>query len=670
MPNFSLVVSVVTLACGAVAMLMAASTSSYAAPMQPPVTNNNNVEAKTEAKKTSTSTELEQPNVAEIDTEHQIAVTSADSAISFPTSADSSLLVPIPSDTADSDSITRARAAEINTERQVAVTPAPAAISSLTSDDSSLLEPIPGDTADSDSMTQVTSVSQLSDIQPTDWVFQALKSLVERYGCIAGYPDRLYRGQRAINRYEFAASLNACLNKINELLSSGLANQVRKEDLAALQKMQEEFAAELAAIRDRVDALEAKTARLEARQFSTTTTLNGLAFVNITGARAGYPVRRELGFRAPGGVPATENVSKANITLSNLVWLNLLTSFTGRDLLTTQLVAGNGNSPANQFVSAGLTNTAGVPFTDQTAAPNPNHVAIQELNYQFPVFNDRTILKIGPRIVWYRIFDTNRFTVFFNGAGSFNSINSTLSSPVKQGSGAVLLSSLGNKFDVAVGYLAESNTFLPSPPFNSASNPREGLTGGTNIFTAQLTFKPTQDINLRLLYNRINQQAFMGQVGGFAPINGLADDGFGGSLRNGQSNVYIANFDWLITPRIGLFGRYSFSNTNLNPTNSQRPTGKLTAQSFQVGLAFPDLFKRGAQATISFGMPFDYTSGRKFLVSGGGNGGTEYDLEAEYFLPLTQNIAIVPNLYFIFNPNNFSNNPTIFVGNLRLQFNF
>ena len=32
---------------------------------------------------------------------------------------------------------------------------------------------------------QVTSVSQLSDVQPTDWAFQALQSLVERYGCIA-----------------------------------------------------------------------------------------------------------------------------------------------------------------------------------------------------------------------------------------------------------------------------------------------------------------------------------------------------------------------------------------------------------------------------------------------------------------------------------------------------
>ncbi|OUL17398.1 hypothetical protein BV378_38485, partial [Nostoc sp. RF31YmG] len=60
-------------------------------------------------------------------------------------------------------------------------------------------------------MSQVTSVSQFSDVQPTDWAFQALQSLVERYGCIAGYPNGTYRGNRALTRYEFAAGLNACL---------------------------------------------------------------------------------------------------------------------------------------------------------------------------------------------------------------------------------------------------------------------------------------------------------------------------------------------------------------------------------------------------------------------------------------------------------------------------
>ena len=37
---------------------------------------------------------------------------------------------------------------------------------------------------------QVTSVSQLRDVSPTDWAYEALRSLVERYGCIVGYPDK------------------------------------------------------------------------------------------------------------------------------------------------------------------------------------------------------------------------------------------------------------------------------------------------------------------------------------------------------------------------------------------------------------------------------------------------------------------------------------------------
>lgn len=33
-------------------------------------------------------------------------------------------------------------------------------------------------------LAQITSVSELSDVQPTDWAYQALQSLVEQYGCI------------------------------------------------------------------------------------------------------------------------------------------------------------------------------------------------------------------------------------------------------------------------------------------------------------------------------------------------------------------------------------------------------------------------------------------------------------------------------------------------------
>lgn len=85
------------------------------------------------------------------------------------------------------------------------------------------------DQSDEAEQDQVTSVSQLTDVRPTDWAFQALQSLVERYGCIVGYPDKTFRGNRALTRYEFAAGLNACLDKIQELLAAATADFVKKK---------------------------------------------------------------------------------------------------------------------------------------------------------------------------------------------------------------------------------------------------------------------------------------------------------------------------------------------------------------------------------------------------------------------------------------------------------
>jgi hypothetical protein len=173
------------------------------------------------------------------------------------------------------------------------------------------------------SQSQVTSVSQFSDVQPTDWAFQALQSLVERYGCIAGYPNGTYRGNRALTRYEFAAGLNACLDRVNELIATATADLVTKQDLATLQRLQEEFSAELATLRGRVDSLEARTAELEANQFSTTTKLVGEAIFAVSDAFG-------------------DRTGEANNTVfQDRVRLGLQTSFTGRDVLTTRLSAGN-----------------------------------------------------------------------------------------------------------------------------------------------------------------------------------------------------------------------------------------------------------------------------------------------------------------------------------------
>ena len=109
---------------------------------------------------------------------------------------------------------------------------------------------------------QVTSVTQFSDVYPTDWAYQALSNLVEQYGCVAGYPNGTFRGNRAMTRYEAAALLNACLDRITEVTDE-------------LRRLMKEFETELAILRGRVDGLEARVGELESTQFSTTTKLKG-----------------------------------------------------------------------------------------------------------------------------------------------------------------------------------------------------------------------------------------------------------------------------------------------------------------------------------------------------------------------------------------------------------
>ncbi|MFZ9607570.1 MAG: iron uptake porin, partial [Vulcanococcus sp.] len=89
------------------------------------------------------------------------------------------------------------------------------------------------------SKEQVTSITQFSDVQPTDWAYQALSNLIERYGCVAGYPNGTYRGSRAMTRYEAAALLNACLDRITEVTDE-------------LKRLMKEFEAELAVLKGRV----------------------------------------------------------------------------------------------------------------------------------------------------------------------------------------------------------------------------------------------------------------------------------------------------------------------------------------------------------------------------------------------------------------------------------
>lgn len=517
-------------------------------------------------------------------------------------------------------------------------------------------------------LADITSVSQLSDVQPTDWAFQALQSLVERYGAIAGYPDGTFRGDRALSRYEFAVGLNAALARIEQLLQRD-RDRITAEDWRAIERLQTDFATELAQVRQRLDNLEARTALIAGNQFSTITKLNGVVTFNLAtaGTQGDVRVNRidpndvfSAAARGADGEPIVTKVKDdPQTTFSQVTLLFLTTSFTGEDSLIATLAAGNGNSPANNYTSAGLFNTFGVSTLDFTPSANPNELVIVEAFYSFPVTSS-VQLAVGPQFFWSRYFDTNAFTSSIGkGASGFNTFGSPLVNDLARGSGAVLTWGISEQFDLRLGYVGGLDS----------ANPTVGLFDGNRAFTAQLTYSPTPNLNVRLLYDRSAIAPVDGQIK-TRPLLGVADDGFGGSLEDATADAFGVNFDWLIAPKFGVFGRYTYATTHLTPETHGISGGDVTAQSLQLGVAFPDLGKQGALATLTYVVPFDLLDGEEFLVAGGGDGGTQYEFEAAYYFPLSDRIAIIPSLYAIGNPNNFDANPTIYTGTVNTQFTF
>ncbi|NCV93178.1 MAG: porin, partial [Synechococcaceae bacterium WB7_3xG_012] len=243
---------------------------------------------------------------------------------------------------------------------------------------------------------QVTSITQFSDVQPTDWAYQALSNLIERYGCVAGYPNGTYRGNRAMTRYEAAALLNACLDRITEVTDE-------------LKRLMKEFERELAVLRGRVDGLEARVGELEATQFSTTTKLSGIAtFV--------------VGANSFSGTSPEVDANKAALgatTFNYDLRLVLDTSFTGKDLLRTVLRAGDFDGTA---YFSGLTAL-------ETAFQSPaadNVVAINRLFYNFPVGKDFSVTA-GAKVrvddagmlgMWPSVYPADTVLDFFTYAGA------------------------------------------------------------------------------------------------------------------------------------------------------------------------------------------------------------------------------------------------------------
>ncbi|MTJ17193.1 MULTISPECIES: iron uptake porin [unclassified Dolichospermum] len=516
---------------------------------------------------------------------------------------------------------------------------------------------------ESNSLGQITSVSQFSDVQPTDWAFQALQSLFERYSCgVSGYTNGTFRGNRALSRYEFAAGLNSCLDRVNELIATATADMVTKQDLATLQRLQEEYSTELATIRGQVDALEARTGELEANQFSTTTKLSGEAIFNFSQAFGDKQAVAD-------SLNAKDNPDlDSNATFSNRVRLTLNSSFTGTDQLQTRLNAINinPNSVGTGGTGTGMTRLGYDGST--TTANNNNSITIDKLNYSFNLSKairvkiDATGAELNENV--------NVFNPDFRSSGSGSLSRYGRFSPIyrlaNDGTGITVNVTPSDKFTLSAAYFARDR--------NSAADPESGsgLFDGSNTIFGQLAFKPSKAINIGLTYAHSYQRGETNLFGGTG--SALANAGTTDDDSRTESNNYGIQVSVQPTAKITLGGWAGYT------TASSLVGTPSSAEMFYWAstLGIKDFGKEGNTLGLIFGQSpkvTEVTSEGKSVFKDlkdtlNLERSNSYHVEGLYKVKLSDNILVTPGVLVIFNPENNDKNSTEYVGTLRTTFTF
>lgn len=512
------------------------------------------------------------------------------------------------------------------------------------------------------SQNQVTSVAQFSDVQPTDWAYQALSNLVERYGCVAGYPESTFKGKQALSRFEAAALLNACLDRVTEVTDE-------------LRRLQKEFSKELAVLKGRVDGLEAKVGKLEAAQFSTTTKLKGDTYWSLGGLAFGG---------ANDGTNSNQGVGSSNrnsytaggTTFNYDLRLALNTSFTGKDLLFTRLRAGN-------FATTNAFN--GTPYTLSRLDISPgntvanNILFIDRLYYRFPSGKELTFV-VGPIMrntealaidpTYYgdiKLLDA--FTTF-GAPGTYNKATGG-------GAGVIWKQSVKKGapfFGASLSYVAQnansSDTSAAGGIMNNNSQ--------SNV-TAQLGYQAQQwKTTLAWRYGTCGTAAREGTQAAVAAAacpaavassagNNVSQPTAGWNGNSVDVNNFAYTLAWTpnkngtIVPSISAGWGYSAYNQTgflaVNPAvlgmaasgiNTQLAVNNIAAtQSWTVALQWKDAFIKGNSAGMAVGQPNFVTALRNGQTAQDGN----YVWEWWYKFQVTDNISVSPALFYLSNPS-------------------
>ena len=476
-----------------------------------------------------------------------------------------------------------------------------------------------------DELAQVNSVDQLSDIQSSHWAFQSVKSLVERYGCVAGYPDGTFRGNRSMTRYEFAALLNGCLDRVVALIPSDPSG---KPDMAMVTKLREEFGDELATLRGKVDGLDFRVGELEgANKFSTTAKLKGKVEF-ITGG--------VFGPNDKVGSAAGSDDFEDQITFGQRTRLDITSSFTGKDKLRVRLHQRDNQSYGSDRTGTNMSRIDVQGDTD-------GFVEVEKLNYNFrPSKNiSASVWALGAGMDDF--LDADKAKVQTTRFAKRNPLTHRSNSE-EQGAGATI--KFNKNLNLQVGYTTDNGNVAGTG--NGIGNNYDLGTqlnlkaGGFKIGASYVHSEGSNGTDYSHKTGSANAKLFNGGIG-------VKSDSFGiqASTKLGKKT------------KVG--GWYGFTNVDEDVTGNDA-----TLQNWAVFASIKDFAKKGNVLGMTFGMPPKVTSA---------NGATEdvntsYLLDVTYRHKVTDRLSIQPGVFAVFNPEHNNNNDTIYGAVVNTTFKF
>jgi Carbohydrate-selective porin, OprB family/S-layer homology domain len=480
--------------------------------------------------------------------------------------------------------------------------------------------------AEPTALAQVTRVDQLSDVQPTDWSYQALRSLVETYGVIAGLPNGTFEGDRPLTRYEFAAALSAAM----DALQTQPTDSVSTADLATLQRLTESYAAELATLKGRVDSLEARTAEIEANQFSTTVVLSG---------ESTFAVANSWGGDRPGD-------GTSNPVFTHLTQLQLSGSFTGNDAFRVGLDASN--FAGQGFAEPEVLNTKMALLSYQS--DSQNQVNVSSLDYRAAV-GDRLVVTLKP--VGFSLSSVLTPNSLFPSASQ---------GALSRFAGEPTVFKIGS-LDAGVGldWLISNRARLQvAYGVGDAGDNEQGLFSSDHrALGVQLLARPFNNVTTGIAYvNAFSDNGFLDTFTGSSNA-----DTSGGFEERSTIHAVSGTLRWQVTPQVAIGATGGVTLTDSLPSDAAALS---TTYMFSLGYADP-LGREGDLLGVMVGQPLRLRYGLNIPSE---DEGSAMHYELFYRFRVSDNIAITPGFFMVTDPGHIEENNTIYVGAVRTSFAF